>query len=307
MKILTMVIMLFVFMAGTPQESKAFDKKKHGPITDNVSSVYNAYAGHHGLKPLDDEAMKALARGSVCEDAATLTRANNWHFFDPNVGTKDEIKSEDTFFGTKNRSLHVRFNALIDELQAAIQQGEKRRDIYKIIGRILHYIEDMGVPAHTIPIYHASPEWYLKPLFWLSGEEILPDGFDSFVAPVDLLAEKKFMNDIYSITPSSGSDVKKQMNAELTGLANDTRKQVASDARWGHFWSLQAADPGRQGFKIYGEYGHLGFSDGEQGKCGGELSQRCQEFYRNRMKAVVKTSVALLAYVQSKFGKQLEP
>ncbi|HKI60761.1 MAG TPA: hypothetical protein VKA31_00570 [Mariprofundaceae bacterium] len=319
------ILSLALLMVMAPAMAPAYDKPKHEPITEMAAEVYNVYAKDHGLQVLDASAILAIVRGSVSEDHAnifhpceTIRRLKNWHFYDPYPTGEHRIKpEEDKLLGHVERSLHARFNSLATNLDSEITTaGKNRRHAYNILGRILHYIEDMGVPAHVAPIYHVKPEtgygWIMK----LAGEKTIPDGFDAY-APANpvrteaLIADKAFMDKISSVPPNSGGGFESTLNAFLKGLAEDTRRKVASDPRWLNLWTLKGEDnwgekSEQEGFVEYGRPGSLGFST-ETGVCNdtGITREACDSFYRNRLRAVVKTSVQLLAYVQGKFAQKL--
>jgi len=319
------ILSLAVLMVVAPAMAPAFDKPKHEPITEMVAEVYNVYARDHGLQILDASEIQTIVRGSVSEDHAnifhpceTIRRLKNWHFYDPYPEGEHRIKPvEDKLLGHVERSLHARFNSLTATLENDLTTTEKNRQhAYNVLGRILHYIEDMGVPAHVAPIYHVKPEFGYGWIVKLAGEKAIPDGFDAYApaSPVKaevLISDKAFMDKISSASPNSGGDFESTLKAFLKGLAEDTREKVASDPRWLNLWTLKGEGgwgekSEKEGFVEYGKPGSLGFST-ETGVCNdtGITRGACDSFYRNRLQAVVKTSVELLVFVQSKLGSQL--
>jgi len=311
------IVLLSAGLTLAPVGALAFDKCKHIPITERVIDVYNQYAAHNQMPVLDVDARKALEKGSVAEDYPSFTRAKNWHFYDAELGKPHEIKTKSGFLGVTNRSLHVHFNDLIDELQIELKKEKiNKKNVYKQLGRILHYIEDMGVPSHVAPIYHAKPEWYIRPLFWLSGSAILPDGFDAYdkdqVLLANVVTSDFLQNYIYSLVPKKNPDVKSQINAFLAELATDTRNAVTSDSHWKKFWQIKGDgkwgdDSEEKGFVRYPDGESLRFSTtSKDGLCKGDMQAACNDFYIRRMQDTLKKSVELIAYVQNKFESELK-
>ncbi|WP_225596978.1 hypothetical protein [Achromobacter sp. ACM04] len=140
----------FVLAAGAAIAAPvhAFDAERHPEYTLRAVELYRQCEG----VSLSGELAEAFAEGTRNEDASILTlgqRIANWHFYNR------DGKLRDSWFA--NRSLDAIFakrNAELETLLAAKTRDSEQ--IYERAGRVLHYIQDMSVPAHVVPVYHAK-------------------------------------------------------------------------------------------------------------------------------------------------------
>lgn len=124
----------------------ALDAKKHAIYTQRAYELYRSHCQPGAPKSLG----KKLAQGSRDEDEKDLIeRGTNWHFYnrDQQIPTRVSLPI--------NRVLDRVFDYRISAMQAAFTQPSvSDEDRYYLAGRVLHYIQDMSVPAHVVPIYH---------------------------------------------------------------------------------------------------------------------------------------------------------
>lgn len=104
-----------------------------------------------------------IARGSKEADNATLERGRNWHFY--NRWLQLPTGRPWFIYLLRFSPEHV-LNKRFQQVELAIEAGN-RKQLYLLIGRILHHIQDMSTPSHVVPVYHGifikdSYETYLS-------------------------------------------------------------------------------------------------------------------------------------------------
>lgn len=99
--------------------------------------------------PTADE-IRSFARGTQDEDDPSFGRIANWHYA--------RNQQMDRFFIYPfQMNLDRRFDQRISQLfEHAASSSCARPEIFHLAGRVTHYIQDMRVPAHVIPINHGS-------------------------------------------------------------------------------------------------------------------------------------------------------
>jgi hypothetical protein len=111
------------------------------------------------LTSLGSPETRAIIEGSKAEDEqAPLKRASSWHFYDParRLGDKSILVFRDF---VDEPALHERFNELEIFTRSKLQiSGIGDAYIYRSVGRMLHYLQDVTVPAHVVPVFHPSPK-----------------------------------------------------------------------------------------------------------------------------------------------------
>lgn len=144
----------------------AIDKDKHVLVAERSITAFNQCLEYlnkneHKLSMFEGG---TIAEYTKLEDVTPIVeRATNWHFYDVFHDTDKALKSPFFFM---NPSLHDIFNnrvKALDYVDSKDANIEIDYDAYlnetkeQISGRIIHYIQDMGVPAHVAPIYHSKP------------------------------------------------------------------------------------------------------------------------------------------------------
>lgn len=89
-----------------------------------------------------------IVKANRREDSTRLIRrALNWHFYNPRM----ESRQRSLFF--INRS----FIPLFGKIEARLIQPDLAwREALDEIGRAIHFIEDLTVPAHSVPVFHGA-------------------------------------------------------------------------------------------------------------------------------------------------------
>jgi hypothetical protein len=106
-------------------------------ITADVDHVYSLPVFEIG------KYAATIVEADVAEDEKNLLRrALNWHFY--------STSGPQIHFLT-DRSLDRVFSGIEDKLKA---DGIAPSGAYKLVGRAMHFLEDVTVPAHVVPVYH---------------------------------------------------------------------------------------------------------------------------------------------------------
>ena len=95
---------------------------------------------------------RAILDGVVAEDYPTVGRLLNWHFFASNRVIAAQSRSLLPGLVLRPTSEHIvasRAGTLIDRAGRWPDRSQ-----LKTLGRLLHHIQDMSIPAHVVPIYH---------------------------------------------------------------------------------------------------------------------------------------------------------
>ncbi|MBL4760930.1 MAG: hypothetical protein JKY80_08795 [Mariprofundaceae bacterium] len=248
------------------------------------------------LQPMSKEhaaiviaANRDIDRMSWLHIGRSLSRLWHWHFYDAALYDADEphIGIKPNFIGME-RSLHGSFDKKLSRIKQLEHPKGKKFSI--LTGEILHFIQDMGVPAHVVPIYHDS---------------FHPDKFDRYVVygmPKYIDMKKSVCSDLLKANKTP----EKQLNA----LAEDTRQAIAkhipySSETWLIFWNLPARDTPSSG--SFHHYGMCGNVFGETKEALQSLPTACQlesdvfnNFYLDRYQKMVGASLRILLFLNRK-------
>lgn len=164
----------FVWLPGllllVATTASGFNAELHQKYTQRGIALYQHCAQLGAPFPaVSDDDLNALALGTEMEDTTELfSRATHWHYAQGQAAWRDlwllipvPLKFEihlHGIFDRRNTDLHR---------LAAGSSATWRREHFERAGRVLHYIQDMRVPAHVIPIHH--------------GGGGVKDGFDEFI------------------------------------------------------------------------------------------------------------------------------
>lgn len=259
MKLLIVLIMLLA------QSAFAYSPRAHRLIVLASATEYNFCLDTlNSSKPrLIKSQVKKIALYNKFEDINPVVRLKHWHFFSPN-------KDLGPVASLKNRYLNV---------EAKIGQ----KDIYKILGSLSHYIQDVTNPAHVAPVYHG-----------------LGDGLDfydyknawpSFISKEDCVqiaarvAMRKSASSFPLIVRISNETLDKMQ--EKVMVLSSTHQGFYS---WEEaFWSTKFGPTSKQAG--FGEYGFLG---NDFGKAGSAIDEETTvRFAKDRIRAALNGTVEL--------------
>lgn len=241
------VVALLVLLPGPVQ---AFKDSEHAELTRRAWTLYVQWLHDQGLQPVIDD-IEPVIEGTVAEDALTISRARNWHFFNPDGRLVNNLLF--------NRSSGPRLAELVRELMTRYRSNDRQAVTGLLAGRILHHIQDMSIPAHAVPIYHGpglldSFELYAGAHL---GSTVVSVQSDEITAALGSLPDKpanQLAHFLYAHTARRTLEALRQpipLANQVTGLT------------WSDFWTpcdpenaATTCDPGLQGFGIYGALGN---------------------------------------------------
>lgn len=258
----------------------AFDADVHPTFTRTAVEAYKACQG----TGVSAEASEALIAGTRAEDASLATlgqRISNWHFYNRNASLKP------MWFASRNLD-HI-FATRVRQLNERVAQGAaaSTADVYQQAGRVLHYIQDMSVPAHVVPVFHA------KLLVWN-----LEDGFDQF--PLNPSMASFRLNpaqcEALRADAEGGNPHGRLLRSANATLAAIGQRGSGGDAgAWRDYWVYPSPDTA-QVEKGWGEYGRCTFAKGTN-KPGCKSDAELEALFEQQSVQTLKDSVWMLFYV----------
>ena len=276
-----------------PGTAQAVHPDKHMVITRLAFSEYQDCLRTLSVEDTLSRGIGSIAEHSGLEDISPiLERFFNWHFYDAYRDTDAAMGS--TMLGSR-KSLHHIYDERIAALLDAVNQSDED-SYYEYTGRILHFIQDMTVPAHVAPIYHYKFIWFDK-----------SDYFDEMTEWESTAYSKT--GDLCEFDRVDKQELQVQLNLILNETAFRTRKRVmqnipAPDGHllhgrtWEAFWVIR--DPAEEdryvdtmsGFAPYGPEGNEGF--GKLCETPGVDRQLCLDFHRRSFDDVITYTVKAL-------------
>ncbi|MBM9613795.1 hypothetical protein JWJ90_05775 [Desulfobulbus rhabdoformis] len=264
-----------LFLCGLTSVAWGFNKNVHREISEKAVQLYRYLYPQDTV--LTDELAKRFIEGSVEEDAITLNvqRLFNWHFYDPGK------RLGRTWWGAYRSNTH-RFNNLAKDFVTL--NSSNVQECYKLAGRLVHHIQDMSSPPHTVPVYHTTKDQFDK----LVPGEIARISFSS--------------NQLDNVLQRKGALTITGLNKLLTNAAERTiasiNSQVMENGRivadnWTNFWrkyELVGEKCGEIPKPEFGCYGKMTYWDQKDG-----FSKSVFEQYHNeRIISAISDSLQIL-------------
>jgi hypothetical protein len=262
----------------------ALDAELHKIYTERAARLYVQQC--HG-KVIGKQG-ETIAQGTFDEDADhsignMWIRGTNWHFY--NRGNQYEVDIASPVVKVLDRVFTARITDF-DRTIGKIVDASDHKNIYNKAGRVLHYIQDMSVPSHVVPVFHYK--------FLGAGVIDKVDGYKlsenemcevEATIEFDCKAESHDADYPYRLLDASAGDTLDAIKGKVSVIQG---KQVMMDRSeihqqqlavagfnenpkemgWGNFWCYDAMDgyeqcrkSGEKGF--FGIYGSLGNSFGE--------------------------------------------
>ncbi len=333
---LSVLIFVLSFHTFSTKEAFSYSKKNHTLITALAVEAYNRCGEKMNPRPgwfktIDPLQKKRLLFGSIADDEDLSGKLKRWHFYDREgtLGRHSSIGFPGLNLLIKETSLHARFDQL--EITADKQTdfvGAKRAwRIFDTLGKIVHYIQDVTVPAHVIPIFHPGKtlpladqfdNYPFQITFYSVQEGSPPKATDDFF--------KDFEDRVGCSVLLKSSD--HSFNAILDDAAGRTYRMLdhkiqGTERTWaGTFWETTVNERG------FGNYGLAGNHFGKKKNClkwehhekgdGGFGSARCDDWLildqsvydqfssRQHMSAIEGTMRALRLLQQKMSHKPLQ-
>lgn len=214
----------------------------------------------------EDKYRKALCQGAKREDAPTLSRGLNWHFYPAN----EELRQADRDFlvwTLRPTSLFI-LGKRQAEVLYLLGTGPSRR-LFEAMGRVLHHLQDMSTPSHVVPVYHgpkiADPFEDFLEVRWPQLEAFLKVELHRETLPAVTSGA-----DFVTLYQQAGQRLLSGLDAGQ-GLFPLTLNEEGTLVDSTLFWRIHATSPsiGKIPFKIcgFGSFGPLGEGFGTCSSC----------------------------------------
>jgi hypothetical protein len=228
-----------------------------------------------------------LASCNVAQDAV-FKKLLVWHFYAPE-GIKrgwDPLKWTPAL---------TTFHPWYDILVAQANSDKAPGGGVGTLGALLHYLQDMAVPAHVVPIFHPrASSW---------GDNFDDFGFEPVEPATDLATCKRLFSDEVELGALL-SEVAKATQASIRQPVDKLRDSSGKPANqhWSIFWNEERKA------KTFGVYGCVGDVFGRPSvKCGDDRflvpSQTYHAFAAARQKAAVEASVRAIVGFEKRSGQ----
>jgi len=276
----------------------AISPENHKPVTRMAMNVYKSCTDQLGINDTLTEGIDDIVEFSGLEDESPLIdRYFNWHFYD---AYRNESTAMGRSFTGARKSLHHIYDARITSLIEALKKHDKAY-IYEYTGRVLHYIQDMTVPAHVAPVYHYKFYWFDQ-----------SDYFDDMTEWSSMTFTP--VKNICLFENIDIEEMKERLNNVLSEVAENTRSRIQDEIlqdnehrlagkTWEEFWILRNPDDDhnytdtKYGFSPYGNEKR----DGYKQLCEGTEKDRalCLSFFRKSYDSAVASSVKVLLLINA--------
>jgi hypothetical protein len=218
----------------------------HDKITGKAIEIYYEHTYSDLSAQLLMNYYKVKGAASQEDKSPLYSRATNWHFFKQN----EKLQPTNLLLFKVRPTSEYRVNKLRQELE---ENTEKLR--VTVIGRILHHIQDMSTPTHTVPVYHG-------PIVKDSFEDYSMKNTESELKTIDINIQEfdelkaETIHDINSIYTNAAHET-------LNYLYDDPSSEFEFDngekAGWDLFWKRYSESSDdcakNSGFGCYGPLG----------------------------------------------------
>lgn len=276
---------IFLMIFGA-RDAFAFIPEHHREYSTVSATIYLKYCAADSVRrSAVQELVKAVAQGAVAEDGLTVERATNWHFYNRDQKVMPSRWAQ--------RNLDNIFKWRVAQLTEKAAKDKRIGVVYRAAGRVLHYVQDMSVPAHVVPIYHGPN---------------LSDGFDSYTPAdtsvlrnVQLELERELTVSCGRLRRFSNQDsfdklLDTSARATLTAIGQSSNSNAASQ-QWLDFWRKDQAGAGGR-LPGFAEYGPCKFTEKGARNCKIEPA-RLEDFFRTQYRQVLEDGIRILVMVES--------
>lgn len=136
--------------AAVQLDCLAFSPDHHRDISAQAASAYLACTTGLGKpSPVALDTLLEFAKGARNEDATQpLTRITHWHYH------RNDAMTARGWLGLADANLDAIFARRIREMTKIAKSRCTLPALYEAAGHTAHFIQDMRVPGHAIPIHH---------------------------------------------------------------------------------------------------------------------------------------------------------
>lgn len=145
------IVAAAVLWNSTVLAYSAIPSRGHAVLSNLAIDLFNKCVERGYGEPeflLNRNERERIVKANLNEDRTRpLRRALNWHFYHPQM----ESRQRTLLF--INRS----FIPLFSRIEARLNESELSwNDALHALGRAIHFMEDLTVPAHSVPVFHGA-------------------------------------------------------------------------------------------------------------------------------------------------------
>ncbi len=242
--------LVLALIACLPAAVGAYPAAVHQELTFLAAKQLSRCLEGSGIPPLGPLEVRYVVKRDVAEaNRSILRRMFQWRYYDRRQKARG-------FLGLVETRLHEHYNKTV----RALRRADSLPDRYRDLGTLVHYLQEVTVPAHVIPIFN--------PRIWRLSEG---DTLDKY--PLDKSAVEAHLDGLCG--PLFADDAE-----DFIGLLVETAERTRAAARepipglpadWTAFWR-DDGDP-----SDFGEYGPAGnrFGRATSFRCGPARRERC--------------------------------
>lgn len=244
-------LLLITVLLSFVELSSAYTVSNHDDLTQIAVNKFNRCVeeqeGLSRYSVINEEIQRKLVEKNLFEDLMSIgDRARRWHFWDPSRRNE------------RSKIFHKHFHGRFDEVEnLALDPNSTISQVYDSVGHMFHYLQDVTVPAHVVPIFHPAPPLFRKDRFdaydidFYALENSSENNCDELADPELVEGYNEILNDASRLTLSRTKEL-------IPVLGNSTRT-------WEAYWNK----PKKK--KRFGKYGKFGnkFGRDKEFKCSG--------------------------------------
>jgi len=265
----------------------AYSKNNHQFITEKAAKLLTQ-CGYTNI--LSDTDIDTLVEFNRHQDKL-FKKSILWHFPMPEEDSENPAPSKERASGYGKIVLEPTFNRWYDYLEDQANKQNSFEARLPAIGAMLHYLQDLAVPAHAIPIFHPS-------------KIMNKDGFDEWNT---FASNRLFSSDeVQSFCRSLHAEKLPKTTTLLSEIRRDTLESINNKLdtskgteTWAIFWSTDITDNGFAHYNCDREdkFGQTKF------KCNGKKLSITKDAYiqfaTQRVKQAIRSSARLIRHFYS--------
>jgi hypothetical protein len=189
------------------------------------------------------------------------------------------------------------FDPWLNQLLSQAKLAHAPSEVYPAAGALLHYLQDLAVPAHALPIFHPVPLWH--------GDEL--DNYEVRATHDSLLKSRGRKAVCQTLTDTSEPrallvDMRQKTLASLDSEF-PAQSKSGNEHRWRVFWP-SIPDPQAREFQSYGCDDGFGASSVRCGEDTFEVDDKTyQRFADARAEDAILASAQLIARLQTQLAQ----
>jgi hypothetical protein len=286
------------------------DPRDHIKISDKAIGIYLQHAGGNRNAHFFDDYARTIVFGCWIEDVFPLReRFTRWHFFPENSELKSvgRRKVMGMSLGAVDPTSRVLCHERADQLAKECLRGPRRR-FFRLLGRVLHHVQDMSTPPHVVPVYHDPFSRDSYESYSMSNTKERLETVEMSSADFsDLEAQLTGSFELYDEAARATLDyIYERPSSCASVLVNGKVKEVRYDEFWKRCSQHQLGPTvkGGAGFGCYGSLGrHFGQTRFEHTGCKYEVDAAVfKELHADLVQKAVRDSLKVLMFAEAELN-----